>query len=99
MPRGLRFENSSRRKKPDAVGGITNGSVRTESIRARVPLRRPMIHPAARMPRKKHRIVAASPVVREISRGLQSSFCKNAVISLSIIRLRYSVFGNLNLRL
>ena len=73
IPSGLRLLNRSSRKKPATVGGRTIGSVRMPSRTDFLPGPAYIRRLAARIPRKNERIVATTPVLREIHSGLQSS--------------------------
>ena len=74
IPIGLLFEKSRRRKKPATVGGNTIGSVNIPSMTAFRPLPALIILLAAKIPRKKQKNVATTPVLSEIHNGLQSKF-------------------------
>ena len=80
-PNGRRRLKIRSRKKPATVGGRIIGSVRKPSITARTPGRSFITARAAKIPKKKDRIVATIPVLIEMTSGLQSSDCKNSSIS------------------
>jgi hypothetical protein len=69
------------------VGGRTIGKVRIESIKERIPVSRPMIQPAVRIPKTKHKAVATMPVFRDIYSGLQSSVFNISIIDCDMVFL------------
>ena len=71
-----------RRKKPATVGGRTSGIVRIPSRTALEPGLSFMIFLAQKIPRKNAIVVATTPVLRDIHRGLQFISCKNSIIVL-----------------
>lgn len=80
-PTGLLLLNNNSKKKPATVGGITIGSVKIPSSTAFFPGEAFTAFPAANIPRKNEITVAATPVFKEIYRGLQSRFFNISVTS------------------
>ena len=85
LPKGLFRLKSKSRQNPATVGGRTRGIVRIPSSTARAPGFSFMIFLAQNTPRKKANIVAATPVFKEIHKGLQFISLRNSPILLSFI--------------
>ena len=82
LPNGRLRLKIKRRKKPATVGGRTSGIVRIPSRTALEPGLSFMIFLAQKIPRKNAIVVATTPVLRDIHRGLQFISCKNSIIVL-----------------